>query len=148
MPFTTTTLVSHEQKSGSNAKGPWTVNKFKAQDGRQYDTFDKDLAARALERLNVPSVLEYEEVQKGQYTNYTLTGVAPADSDAAAAPSAPQTAAPAAGGEDDRQLRIMRQSALERAILTFNTAGQDPLTHQAELLELADQYIDYFVNGR
>lgn len=144
MPTDVTTLVSHDQKSGTNKKGIWTLNKFTAADDRQYDTFDKEIASKALGLLGQAVEVSYEERQNGDFTNYTLTDVGLHGNGAQAA--APVTVSRPA--VDDRQTMIMRQSGLERAILSFAASNIDPVENQAELLELSDQYIDYFIGGR
>lgn len=146
MSSVTTTVLERHYAPEKGRSGKYGPNKFQAADGRKYETFDADVAGQAAGLLNLPVEITFDERHNGQYTNYDLLGIR-ATNGASPSVSEPERGTPA-GGDEERQMRIMRQSALERAILTFNTAGADPLEGQDALLELADQYIDYFVNGR
>lgn len=150
MPTIVTTITDHDSKQGVSARGPWLLNIFKGQDGREYATLDKDIAGQAFLLLGQPVELEYEERQKNvngvTYTNYGLLGVKPAE---AGVPAAEVNQGPVSSGSvDDRQTLIMRQSALKLAIYAFGAANEDPLLQHDSLLELADTYLQYFVSGR
>lgn len=149
MPIIETTVLESVQTfSGTNQRGPWVKTVFTAQGGREYSTFKGDVASKANGFLGQPVNVTYSEKQNGQYTNYTLEDVASTNG------SAPQQQAPAPAPEEGAQhspgkeMKIHRQSALDRAITCFGIAGIDPLQNLDELYELSDQFIEYFNNGR
>lgn len=59
-------------------RGQSVVYDISASDGRKYGTFDADLANKANSYAGQDVVLDYEERQKGQYTNYDLKGISQA----------------------------------------------------------------------
>jgi hypothetical protein len=152
VPQTQTVLTSHQSKSGSNAKGGWTMHIFKTADGTSYQTFDTALGNKAYGLLNQPVSLIFESETRGDYTNNVLKSIDGAAGAAPAAPAATAAAtavAPIQTGEtdDQKQVRIMRQSALERAILA-GTEGYIEIKSVDDLYALSDQFLDYFKNGR
>ncbi len=146
MPEVTTTLTQVKPFSGVSAKGPWTKTVFTDQNGTEFATFKGDVASVAQGFINVPATISYMEEQKGQYTNRTLLAIVAASNGSVphAEVATPQAAATS---QEVRELRIMRQSGLDRALTAFAIAGQDPIQSLEELYQLSDQFIDYFVNG-
>lgn len=148
------TLSAPEIKSGTGAKGPWTLSIFRASDGREYTTLDGALASKASALVGQPVRLSYTLRQNGKYTNYNLADVQPVEGVEGHVVQDKTPTGPLSGinHEDERQLRIMRQSALERALRAFEIAVSqgaplDPVANTSELYELADEFIDYFTNG-
>lgn len=150
MSSVTTVLIAHDQKHGSNAKGPWTLNLFKAQDGNEYKTFENAIASQANALLGQTVTVEYEEkaAKDPKYQPDRILESTVATPGATVAPAVPNAAPVAASSIDDRQTMIMRQSALDRALTAFGIAGVDPLADLDSVLELSDQFIDYFIGGR
>lgn len=152
MQQVTTTLRQVATFSGTSARGPWLKTVFTDEQGVEYATFKGEVASVANQLLNVPVVVSFTEKQNGQYTNRTLEAVTPT-AGATPSPSPAQAAAPAytpspaVTTEPDRQLRIMRQSALERAIMSFVADGEPILTNLTGLYQLAGEFIDFFENG-
>jgi len=171
LPEIRTTLVSHEPKSGTGQRGPWTLHVFKDSSGASFQTFEAPIGNRVYGLLNQPVVLTYTEkpAKDPQYPPNKVIGDVRPDTSAggsvapvapkgapAAPPTEPQqnagpspTTLPApVGGGDDRELRIMRQSALERAIryqAVHPVRNQDPLPE--DLYGLAEEFIHYFQTG-
>jgi hypothetical protein len=54
-----TTLTDVKTRSGTSARGPWTLSIFSADDGREYSTLEGSLASKANSLLNTPVELEY-----------------------------------------------------------------------------------------
>lgn len=146
------TLSAPEIKSGTGAKGPWTLSIFKASDGREYTTLDGALASKASALVGQPVRLSYTLRQNGKYTNYNLADVQPVEGVEGHVVQSVSAAQNGTSPDEERQLRIMRQSALERALRAFEIAVSqgaplDPVANTSELYELADEFIDYFTNG-
>ena len=170
MPEIRTTLVSHEPKSGTGQKGPWTLHIFKDAAGQSYKTFEAPIGNRAYGLLNLPAVLTYTEkpAKDPQYPpdrviqdvqqdlSFPAAPVAPVAPQAAPAlpptvnlptiwQNAPTTPANPVGGGDDRQVQIMRQSALERAIRA--RVGLDYGSEELGLYQLSEEFLHYFQTG-
>ena len=143
-----TTLTGLEQKTGSGKKGPWALSIFSAQNGQKYQTFESNIAAQANALIGRVVEIEFEEVERGEFTNNVLTSVTSATSGETPETASTTFRAVEASAVDDRQTMIMRQSALDRALTAFGIAGVDPLTDLDAVLELSDQFIEYFVGGR
>lgn len=114
---------------------------------REYTTFKRDIAAAAKELIGREAELEFQVKQKDQWTNYYLDAVLPVRP--IHQNGGQQTLdgfeqAPASG--DERELRIMRQSALARAIDTLPYFEKAEQTRET-LAILADEYLGYFVTG-
>lgn len=159
-----TTLTAHFAQSGTNARGAWTRHDFTSVSGEKYQTFDAAVANRvygfsfgdANQPNNKPIVITYDEkpAKDPQYPpNKVITGI-----EAATVPEAPSVAPVASqtpptvgvpvgsGGPDERQIQIMRQSALERAIRFVNgDPGAEGGTF--EIYNLAEEFLNYFVTG-
>lgn len=144
-----TTLTKVGAFPGNGTYGPYVRSVFKDADGVEWTTFKGPVASQAEALVGQTVELEGNEEINGQYTNRTLLKVsAVANGNAPVQPQGQTTATHDAGSyEQDRQLRIMRQSALDRALTAFGIIGQDPIAALEELFELSDQFIDYFVNG-
>ncbi len=151
MPEVTTTLREVKVFTGTSAKGPWVKTVFVDDGGTEYATFKGEVASVVQGFLNTPAKIEYDEKQNGQYTNRTLLAITPGNGAAptpvAATPTA-VTPTQTSESNDERQLRIMRQSGFKCAILAFQAAGIDPIQSFDEVCEFTDNAVDYFMNGR
>lgn len=150
-----TILTGIETFEGTSARGPWTKTVFKAADGSEYQTFEGAVASKASSLLNQPVEVTFTPKQRGQYTNLQLDDVAIVVGAANGAPGTPPpahppvaTAAAPQPSADSRQYQIMRQSALERAIMSFAADGVEILGSLPELYELADQFVVYFTTHK
>jgi hypothetical protein len=156
----TVVFVGHEVKSGMGQRGPWTLNLFTDQQGRSFQTFDGPTASMALGLLNQPISVTFEAKQNGQFTNYEIKGILPAQGGvavpvaAAPAPAAVQAAPPAqaappsqgvTGAEKDA--RISRAASLDRALTAFGISQEDPLANLEDLYALANEFFDYITTG-
>ena len=140
------------EEHGNGQKGPWTRYDVKDAGGNKYQTFNAQLGAQAKEAQGKSVILTYHEEARGQFTNYVIDAIKAQGSLVEAAQEAVNAPKSAASTETDgdRQLRIMRQSGLERAILTAAQLPDiftRPIESVDELYALADQFVDYFVNG-
>jgi hypothetical protein len=160
LPQVKTTLIGYQAKNGTGARGPWTLHLYTDAAGQSYRTFEAPISNRVYGLLNQPVVLTYEEkpARDPQYPpnrviqdvqqdlSFPAAPVAPVA--AQAAPALPPTTppAPVGGGADDRQVQIMRQSALERAIRWIDVLGvaayegDDPYA-------LTEEFLHYFQTG-
>lgn len=148
------TFTQHYSDMVNTKYGTKTKNTFITDDDVRYETWKAPVAAVLAANMDTPITILFDKKvstgKEGQvYTNLEIKDVlgttnAPAADVAVSAP----VAAPPKKDDSERQTQIMRQSALERAIRAFAAAGLDPVTYSAELLELSDDYLDYFINGR
>jgi hypothetical protein len=152
----TTTLVrAFEPVSGTSARGDWTRCDFKDEQDRKFSTFKGDVASVATSLIGKPVELEFIAKENGEYTNRTLLKVTPVNGVVAAVTPVdstdtvhiPVTQNAGVSYDDTRQLRIMRQSALDRALTAYGIAQLDPIESIDEVYKLSDEFIDYFVNG-
>lgn len=151
MPQIQTVLQSHSSNSGSNSRGGWTLHVFKAVNGDEFKTFDAGIGNKAFGLMNQPVTVEYGEkpAKDPKYgPDKILQGIT-ATEGAPAVQAPPVAVAPTqtAPTTDDRQIQIMRQSALERAIRYYDAQPKDGFTTD-DIYALADEFVDYFVNGR
>jgi hypothetical protein len=146
--LTTTLVRAFDPVDGTSAKGPWTRCDFKDENDLKFSTFKGDVASVATSLIGQPVEVEFESKQNGEYTNRTLLKVSAVEV-AAGSASTPTEVTPSTNTyEDDRQLRIMRQSALDRALTAYGIAQLDPIESIDEVYKLSDEFIHYFVNGR
>ena len=136
------TLTGVEVKSkGSNKRGPWALRIFDSAGGTKFQTFDVAVGEALEKSLGSAVDLTYEVEENGNFTNNVVKSF----KDAGKVLSGVAEAAPPVN-TNDRELRIMRQSALDRAI---NTVGHGivEVDGVTDLFRLADQYILYFEAG-
>ena len=136
------TLTSVEVKSkGSNKRGPWALRIFDSAGGTKFQTFDVADGEALEAKIGTPVELTYEVEENGNFTNNVIKSF----SDVGKVLSGVAEAAPPVN-TNDRELRIMRQSALDRAI---NTVGHGIVQADdvSDLFKLADTYILYFEAG-
>jgi len=136
------TLTGVEVKSkGSNKRGPWALRIFDSAGGTKFQTFDVADGEALEAKIGTPVELTYEVEENGNFTNNVIKSF----SDAGKVLSGVAEAAPPVN-TNDRELRIMRQSALDRAI---NTVGHGIVQADdvSDLFKLADTYILYFEAG-
>jgi hypothetical protein len=155
LPTVHVTLVEHTKKEGNSQHGTWVLNLFKDAAGVTYQIFTDPktgIANKTAHLLNQPAILEYRDkpAKDPQYPpNKEIVDIqpdtsAPAVSEAPVASQAPPTrAAFALSSGDDRQIQIMRQSALERAIRWFGVAGEG----WPGLYVQSEEFLHYFQTG-
>ena len=140
------TLTGVEVKSkGSNKRGPWALRIFDSAGGTKFQTFDVSDGEALEAKIGTPVELTYEVEENGNFTNNVIKSF----KDAAVADyyGAGQSAPQAAVNTNDRELRIMRQSALDRAINTVGHGIVEKVDTVEDLFRLADTYILYFEAG-
>jgi hypothetical protein len=132
------TITSYAKKDVQGKFGPSTLTIFQTQSGREYSTFKGEIASQANLLIGVPnSVIEYDEVRKGEYTNYYLTGAKAGDGQTANAAPAAATVAPSSKDE-----AIARAVALKAAVDTLPSLGE-PTKDPASVIALADFYLTW-----
>lgn len=107
---------------------------------REYTTLKKSLAEQAKDLVDREAVIGFNVKQNGNFTNYYLESVQASNGQLAINGNGP------APVSEERELRIMRQSALERALLSlpyFTAAEQTRET----IATLCEEYLAYFVTG-
>jgi ABC-type dipeptide/oligopeptide/nickel transport system ATPase component len=150
MSLTTVTTLSDpvEVASGTNAKGAWKLLKLTGGDGRDYTTFDGNLASKAAAAEGALRV-EYEEVAKQKdgrtFTDYKLKDVEPTSEAPVAAPA--QDFPKASKGEFRTPLQIQRVEGYRLAFETFIAIGQDPILSLNEVFQYGEQITDALMNG-
>lgn len=135
MPEMTATI------DGVTVKGTARGDVFKIQaNGKELATFDRALATRAKELTGQSAFITYAEVQKGQYTNLYLDAIEPAGGTAGGF----TREAPAAA-DPERELRIMRQTAV-KAACTLAPSLDGPVG-ASDIFVMADRFVEYFQSG-
>jgi len=76
---TTIQISEVNSKDVKTSRGTGTVYNVKASDGREFSTFKKDLGQAAGRLRGQFALIEYSEVQKGEYTNLYLDSVTATD---------------------------------------------------------------------
>ena len=138
------TLTGVEVKSkGTSKRGPWALRIFDSAGGTKFQTFDVAIGESLEKSVGSAVEIEYEVEENGNFTNnvvksFKAAGPAPVYND--------EGGVPVKSHQEDRELRIMRQSALDRAI---NTVGHGIVQADdvSDLFKLADTYILYFEAG-
>lgn len=113
---------------------------------REYTTFKRDLAEAAKELIGREAEIDFQVKQNGNYTNYYLDSVLPVRPSQQNGSGQLSLDQGTPSSSEERELRIMRQSALARAIETlpyFEKAEQSRET----LATLAEEYLSYFLSG-
>ena len=137
MQTVTTITGVKDRKSGTSARGPWTLTIFSAADGREYSTLKGDVASAAEALVGQLATVEYSERQKDGYTNYSLDGISAAPEGAKASP----VAASGQKGEFRTPAQIIRATAVE-AVAT--SQGFD-IQHDLEGFLTAASVIEKFI---
>ena len=147
---TTVTIESVEGKSINTRRGPSTVYNVETSDGKRYSTFDSKLAESAATLRGKTAVIEYqvrENVRDGKtYVNHDLKGVQPAISPADIVPVQITETPRIDSQKSDKDLSIARSVALKAAVDTA-TGLQWTESPSAPVLSLADEYLDWLLNG-
>ncbi len=156
MPSVNVTLTSYDKKEGQGQRGPWTLHLFKDSAGQSYQTFEAPISNRAYGLLNKPVVLEYKDkpAKNPEYPpNKEIVDIqldvaaleAIEDEHYNPPTNALTSGAPLVNSGDDRQIQIMRQSALERAIRFYGYSGQ--AYGEVQIYELSEEFLHYFQTG-
>ncbi len=143
MASTIDTITSYAKKDVQGKFGPSTLTTFQTASGREYATFKGEIASQANLLIGVPnSVIEYDEVKKGDYTNYYLTGAKAGDGQTANTTPATPIPANATFPVGDREAAIARAVALKAAVDTLPSLGE-PTKDPASVIALADFYLTW-----
>lgn len=142
---TVVTFVDHQAFPMTTQFGPGTKHKLTTDNDAVYETWKDAVASSAVALIGRPAQIEYTVRKNGDYTNYTLTTVAPFDQkETSGAPAAPaQPPVQLTEKERKKELRIMRQSASKVAI---DLLRDDERTFE-NLVVLAERLIRYFAGG-
>lgn len=157
----TVTFTQHYTDQIDTRYGSKTKNTFVTDDGRRFETWKTDIAARVAASLELPLTILFEQKTNGQYTNLEIkdlvqNGSAPTQpspaqqivSEMNRGVTAPAPQAQPSVSQKEKEVSIQRQSAVKSALQAFEIAGIDPITNSSELLEYADTVLfDYFQNG-
>lgn len=145
---TITTLTGvKDRKTGTSARGAWTLTIFEATDGREYSTLKGDVASAAEALVGKLATVEYSErpAKDPKFPpSYSIESVSAAPEGAKASP----VATPAGkGGEFRSPAQIIRSTALELAVDSYHAAQLDPLADQVGLIEAAVVYERFITEG-
>ena len=150
---TQTVFTGYDTKSGNGKKGPWTLHLFTDKNDQVYKTFETALANELAGTRGQQVTVEYEE--RPSRGDYPPDKIVQKLISAGNAVNTTSGAAVSVGEDgvvkhvvttpDDRQMQIMRQSALERAIRFYALGSTKPTP--ASLFALSDKFVDYFVHG-
>ena len=142
------TLTSVEvKKTGTSKHGPWALRLFKDAGGNKYQTFDVDLGEKAAGLVGQSVEIRYEVEQNGDYENKVLKAVRPSGEAPASSPASAPTAVVSGATQDERQVRITRQWAVNAAIATV-AAGILAADSPVDVIDLAGFYENYAANGQ
>jgi hypothetical protein len=129
-------VVAEGNKNGRD----WTKSAVIAGDGREYATFDGELASEASRLKGQTVKITFTESQRGKYTNYDLTDIESAEG---ATPVAINSNGSSSRKDEFRsKYEIRYTAALEQAITAFGVSGVDVITKVPELYELADEFFE------
>ena len=148
----TTVLTNHQQKSVNTQKGPGVVHEFDADNGMRLATFSQDIANHAHLLQGAPVEVVYSTRRKGEYVNYTLLGVQPADGNSPTAAKSAETVAkttpPLSEEQKKKEIRIMRQSAAKVAvkIIGWLPEGHTDKTVDSVIV-VSERLLRYFPGG-
>jgi hypothetical protein len=75
MESTVVQITEVNSKQVNTKRGVGTVFEVKGSDGKSYSTFDSKLGQQAAQLRGQSAVLQFETVQKGEFTNHYLKGI-------------------------------------------------------------------------
>jgi hypothetical protein len=130
-------VVAEGNKNGRD----WTKSAVIAGDGREYATFDGELASEAKSLTGQTVKITFTESQRGKYTNYDLTDIEAAEGATPVAANSNGNSG-SRSGEFRSKYEIRYSVALEQAITAFGVSGVDVITKVPELYELADEFFE------
>lgn len=149
MQTVTTITGVKDRKTGTSARGPWTLTIFDAADGREYSTLKGDVASAAEALVGKLATVEYSErpAKDPKYPpSYSLEAVSAAPDGAKASPV--QSAVLGAGKSEFRSpAQIIRSTALELAVDSYHAAQLDPLADQVGVISTAVVYEQFITEG-
>lgn len=147
---TQTTLVFKSTRSGTSARGVWTLTIFQGGDNREYTTLDPALASLVQANNGATFDVEYEErpAKPGKEQYGPTFGLLGASAVAGTTPATPP-AAPTSGGKAEFRSpqQIIRTSAIEAAVSAFQGLGLNPVEDVVGLLEFATVAEAYITEG-
>lgn len=147
-------FTGHSAFQVNTRYGAKTKNVFTDQQGREFQVWKQDIAAQLLATMGQTVTVNFEAKQNGSFTNYDVQSVGlPAGAVQQSAP--PPQAAPAQTApppqqtvtQVDKDARITRAAALDRALTAFGIEGLSPIANQAALIELSEEYVSYLRDG-
>lgn len=136
MPELQVTLTGFEVKPGESSKGPYKLTRFKADDGKNYQTFDEALADRMKERIGVSSLVTFE-VQSRTSGNRTFTNNVATDIADPNAPTVDASSNGSAGGNATAN-RILAFAAGVKLAEALVSSGQADTIDFAGVTRAAD----------
>lgn len=154
---TVTQLAGVETKSGSNARGNWTMYLFSASDGQKYQTFDKQLGPSLQQHIGGQLLrIVYEEKPNGDFVNRVVTafevaadGVTPSELGSTVSNGAQQQAGNNGGGwSPEKKLEVARQVAVKSplALDLFGRLEPDNQT-PPNALKVCEYLVNYMLHG-
>lgn len=161
MPETTVTLVDVDSRDVTARGEQTTVYSFKCDDGRKYDTFRRDVAVPGSQLRGKRVVIGYTERpwDNGEKSgiNYNLNSIKEAAGDPGVAVDLRSDEGNFAGPDvignsllaanTSKDISIARAVALKAAVETSNGFSPDASWNAADLLQVADVYLDWLLNG-
>lgn len=150
MPEVTVTLNDVDSRDVKVRGEDATVYSFKASDGRKYDTFKREIAVPGSQLRGRLVVIDFDEVQKGDYTNYKLKGIKLADAGEAGGGGFAATANLGTSDDipraSDKDTSIARAVALKAAVET--AVGLQLMDADSDsILGIADVYAGWLLTG-
>ena len=152
MPGKTVATLRINEVYGPSDYGFYDV-KATGEDGDiKLSTKNRDVASEAKGGIGgywrITYATKINEKDGKTYTNHYLDKVEPIMGEPPPTPAAPSAPAPARGSPE-AELRIMRQSALQRAIMAMGPIqkGDDPEQVINTYLALSERFLNYFTHG-
>ena len=142
MATVATTINAVFTNKRTSAKGPFNSYDVKTSAGKKFQTTKDELGQKAEQLKGQPVTIEYEETQRGEYTNYTIKSIEPVAAETGAVSNTHESPR-----QDDRQERIERQSARRDAI-AFASLGLVEIQGVQDLYALADEFARYAKEGQ
>ena len=140
MAVAATTITAVFKNQRQSAKGPFTSYDVKA-GGRKYQTTKDDLGQKAEQLKGQPVVISYTEVQRGEYTNYNITDIVPAEAE-----TGHVTQGKASQDEFRRSKEEMRRT--EALGVAATLAATLEVSDVQQLFDLSDALLPYLESGQ
>jgi len=146
------TFTQHYTDVVNTKYGTKTKNTFVTDDGERFESWNAGIAAKVAAGIDQPLNILFERKTQGQYTNLEIKEVLGGSVVGAATPLQPTTTPVAvttqtSETQDERQTRIMRQSALKIAVQAFTAENLEPVSNTEAVFQLAEEYVEFFLHG-
>lgn len=142
------TIKAVNTKSGQSQKGPWTMALVNDENGQVYQTFDNGYRELAEGNLEATARVVFTQQTRGNFTNNVIDKltIEPTAQTAVNGTVSPSNGTVTYNGTDDRQIKIMRQSAAKVAAELLKLEKPEDQTFDT-FQNITERLVSYFDNG-